>query len=106
MIVWFRIDGLPKRQFHSDARALAFLDPKVARHELLLDAGTLRASTGTENANVTLTLSNKAGQCSTLFAVPPLGAQATLFDDAVAQFSGTVTQIDLTATDCKITVQA
>lgn len=105
MSVWLRIEGSPVRQIHADARALPFLDQKLARHEVLVDAGTLRATTGTENTNITLTLRNGAGECSRIFALPPLGAQATLYEDAVARFTGTITQIDLDTT-CKVQVQA
>ncbi len=105
MSLWLRIEGSPVRQIYQDARALPFLDPKLARHEMLTDAGTLRAATGNENANVTLTIPNAARQASALFANPPLGAQATLYEDAVARFTGTITQIYLGA-DCRVQIQA
>lgn len=106
MNLWLRIDGNPVRQFHVDDRALAFMDPKKARHELLKDAGTIRSTTGSENASISVSLINTSGQCSALFANPPLGGKASLFADDEPLFSGTITQIDLSETDSKISIDA
>jgi hypothetical protein len=106
VIVWFRILSTPIRQFHFNGDALPFLDPKQARHELLIDAGELATTTGADNASVSLTLRNTSAQCTKLFADPPLGADVELYGDEELLFEGTVSQIDLSATDCKISVTA
>lgn len=94
-MIWVRIHGTPVRQVYQDARALPFLDPKQARHALLVDVGTLKAGTGTENASMTLTLLNRNGECARLFASPPLCAQVDVYNDAELQFTGTFDSISL-----------
>jgi hypothetical protein len=106
VIVWVRIEGTPIRQFCADPRALPFLDAKLARHDILSSVGVLRSSTDASNANMTITLRNDSGQASALFTIPPLGARARIYDDAAVMFDGTVSQIDLTATDAKLLLQA
>lgn len=104
-MIWVRIHSTPVRQLYQDARALPFLDPKQARHALLVDVGTLKAGTGTENATMTLTLQNRNGECSRLFASPPLGAQVDVYQDGALQFTGTFDSISLDAT-CRVGVVA
>ena len=70
------------------------------------DAGQLSTTTGATNAGMTLTLRNTSGQCTALFADPPLGAPVEVYQDSDLVFEGTAAQFDLSATDCKITVQA
>jgi hypothetical protein len=86
---------LGRRQFYQTAAARPFLDAKLAAHAILTDAGALKATSGPENATITITLDNKMGQCTRLFAVPPLGEIAQLMGDAEEQFEGTVMQVDL-----------
>lgn len=102
MSLWFRIG---QRQFYQDAGAVPFMNPKLAAHLLLTDAGQLKATTGNENASMTLTLKNANGECRDLFAAPPLGQLVPVFDNATQIFEGRLTQIDL-STDCKVQVQA
>lgn len=102
---WLRIYGNPVRQFYSNADALPFLQAGQARHELLLEAGTVRSNFEGETSNVTVTLRNSVGQCSRLFARPPLTAAAELYDGATLIFAGSVQLVDLDST-CRVTVEA
>jgi hypothetical protein len=103
---WAIIRGTPARQLYKTNDALPFLNPKLDKQQLLTDAGSLKSTTGAENASITLTLDNRLGQCTRMFANPPLGDVTDVYQDAEQRFTGTITQIDLTATDCRVTVQA
>jgi len=105
MTAWVRVHSSPVRQFYTDNRALPFLDPKQDKRALLTDAGSLKSSSGGENAAGTLTLNNKAGQGKGLFANTPLGVLVELFDDDELQFEGTISTIALDP-DCKVQVDA
>jgi hypothetical protein len=94
----------PIRQFHMNADALPFLNTRQAKYPILADAGTLNTSTGSANAAVTLTLRNTSGEALAILRDPPLGAAVELYTDATLVFEGSVTQVDFTPTDCKVTV--
>jgi hypothetical protein len=102
MTFWLRIDGMPARQFYLDVAALTFLDAELPAHAVLQTIGTARSGTGGETANVTVMLDNRAGLCSQLFAMPPLGARARLYADAAVQFDGVVSEILLNAAQCQL----
>ena len=106
MIAWCRIHGTPLRQFYLDARALPLLDQKQAAHAILTDAGTLKTTTGTENASITLTLRNAFNETLKLYANPPIGALCEIFGDGNVLFEGTVTQVSLSNANGQIEVQA
>jgi len=106
VIVWLKVEGSPVRQFCADRRALPFLDPKLARHDILGEVGKLRQSTDASNANITIALRNDSGQATVLFAIPPLGARAVLYGDSAVLFEGSIAQIDLNATNANLLVQA
>ena len=106
MIIWLLVEGSPVRQFCMDPRALPFLDPKIARHDILGNVGTLRQSTDASNASITIPLRNDSGQATALLAIPPLGARAVLYGDSAVLFEGSIAQIDLSATNANLLVQA
>lgn len=106
MIVWCRIHGTPIRQFYTDVTALPLLDQKQARHATLTNAGSLKTTTGSENANVTFTFKNSSNQMKNVFANPPLNALVEIFGDDELLFEGTFTQISLASDTCQIQIQA
>lgn len=83
MIFWVRIAGEPARQFYRDARALPWLAVGEARHAWLLSTSALRSAATGETPNLTVTLQNRDGQCSRLFAArPPIGASAQILGES------------------------
>ncbi len=73
----------------------------------LLSIGTIRAamSPEAENANCSVSLDNGDGYFSRLFAVAPLGYQATVTDDTATVFQGSITAVSLAAS-CELTMEA
>jgi hypothetical protein len=107
MRVWLRIAGEPARQFYRDARALPWLTVGEARHAWLLSTSVLRSAAAGETPNLTVTLQNRDGQCSRLFAArPPIGASAHLLSESGVVFVGTLTRIDLNSAQCTLEVAA
>lgn len=105
-MIWLRILGRPTRNFYADARALPHLPIGEARHELLVSAGTLRSSVDGETPNVTIALRNDSGQCSRLFASPPLAAIAELRDETGIVATGTVQSVALDGGECRVGLEA
>ncbi len=105
-MIWLRIAGTPPRQFYRDARTIPHLEATEARHELLIDTGTLRSSVEGETSGVTVTLRNRAGECARLLAVPPLGSSAQLRDETGSVFEGIVSSVEMGDGECRIEVQA
>lgn len=99
MIAWLRIDGNPSRVFYMDDRALAFIDPMMAKHKMLLSLGALTDSSedGSESQNVTIKLPVAAREF--FEDDPPIGYQATVDSDVGEQFSGTVQTCTISAAD-------
>ncbi len=93
--MFLRLDSVPPLLFHANADG----EPAVAGvtfYPWFLGAGPLRRALGGENANVSVTLDNGAGQLTALFAVPPLRARATLYLDAATPvFAGAVSEVTL-----------
>lgn len=105
-MIWLRIVGRPARNLYRDARTLPHLPIGEARHELLGGLGTLRAGVEGEAPNVTVTLRNDNGQCSRLFAVPPLAASAELRDESGVLFAGVVRSVDLASDAFRLAIEA
>lgn len=104
-MILLRIAGDPARNFVRNREARSLAEPKEAAHELLVGVSPIRS--GDENANLSITLQNAAGQCSALFAMrPSTGAAAVLYDDAGERFAGIVTAITLSADSCTLEVQS
>lgn len=110
MITFLKVYGLPPRQFYKNADALRYLSNALSRDALLIDPGKIQAQANGENANVTVKLNNRSGQCSKLFTVPPIGARAELFgvvnNSAQSQFSGLVQSVQLDKAVCTIQIEA
>ncbi|MCR6700847.1 MAG: hypothetical protein NVV68_06745 [Dokdonella sp.] len=106
MIVWLRIAGAPVRQFYGSPDALPHLDGSAARHALLLGVGEISSSLSDELPKVTVTLDNRSGQCTRLFAVPPLGAPAELLSPDGTEFAGAIQSVRLTETECQLGLEA
>jgi hypothetical protein len=105
MIV-LRIDGAPPRNFVSAPAALAHVPPTESRHQLLASIGPLRSGGG-ENANVSCTLDNRAGEASALLVSrPPIGVAATITAGGIEQFAGVVQRITLSAAGATLEVEA
>lgn len=106
-MIWLRIDSAPVRQIVRDSTALPFVDAGQAVHQLLTGVGALRSTgTGNENTNVSISLNNTDAQASRLFASrPPIGAAATLMDDATAIYAGVIKAISLGA-DTSIEIES
>jgi hypothetical protein len=101
MIRWLVIHASPLQQVH-DARARPYIDPSEASHEILVDAGTVRADTAGEIPNATYVLANSNGQAVPLLRRPPLGAEAVEYGirngAQVELFRGVVTRVRCGAT--------
>lgn len=99
MIAWLRIDGNPTRVFYEDDRALAFLDPLIAKHKMLLSLGaqTDSSESDAETQNITIRLSIDARQF--FDADPPIGYQATVDSNIGERFSGTVQSCTIAAAE-------
>lgn len=110
MISFLVVYGNPVRQFYINRDAVDYLTAAQAKHGILLDLGDLQSGVAGENANISVTLDNSAGQCTKLFAAPPVGAKATAFSvisgAAVAQFSGVIQSIELDAEKATLQVEA
>lgn len=72
----------------------------ASRPGRLISVGAIRAalSPQAENATCNISLDNGDGYFSSLFAVPPLGVQVDIEDDAGIIFSGAVISCNLTST--------
>jgi hypothetical protein len=96
MIRWLVILSSPLQQVH-DARARPYIDPAEISHEILVDAGALRADTDSEIPNATYVLANEHGQAVPLMRRPPLGAEAVEYGIRngvqVELFRGVVTRV-------------
>lgn len=99
MICWLLIQGNPTRAFYSDVRALAFIDPQIAKHQMVESFGTLADSSdgSAETQNVTVKLSLEARQF--FKDDPPIGAQASIESDVGQQFAGTIQTCSISASD-------
>ena len=110
MISFLVIYGAPARQFYINRDAVDYLNPAQAKHGILLDLGDLQSGVAGENANISVALDNSAGQCTRLFAAPPVGAKAIAFSViagvAVSQFSGVIQSIELDAEKATLQVEA
>lgn len=108
MIHWLVILTAPLQQVH-DARARPYIDASEASHEILVDAGTLRASSEGEIPSVTYTLANESGQAVPLMRRPPLGVEAVEYGrrdgETVELFRGAITRVSCGA-DASIEVSA
>ncbi len=105
-MIFLRIDGDPVRYYYRNSDALPHLPPKASRLQLLTSLSPLRSEVGGENTNVTATLAMTA-LTAQLFAVPPLGAVATLEDeDGAEHFVGRVESVDLNADGCTLGLEA
>lgn len=73
----------------------------------LISIGTIRAgmSPDAENANCSVTLDNGDGYFSRLFAVAPLGYSATVKDNQITVFEGSITGVELSST-CSLSLEA
>lgn len=101
MIRWLVILTSPLQQVH-DARARPYIDPAEVSHEILIDAGAVRADTAGEIPNATYELANNHGQAVPLMRRPPLGAEAVEYGirngEQVELFRGVVTRVRCGAT--------
>jgi len=104
-VIWVRIAGAPPRQLYKNADALPYLTAGEAREQLLESVGVLHSSTGEETPNMTIQLRNEDGRCAHLFAYPPIGEQADVYDETGLLFTGMVKKVTL-APACTIEVQA
>lgn len=105
-MIWLRIAGSPPRQFYATADALPHLVAGEARHELLRSVGTIRSDVEGESPNVSVELRNESGQCTALFALPPIGAVAELLSEDGPVFVGVLHDISLDATSCTLGIEA
>jgi len=102
MSVWLVMGG---RQFYMQGMDTALLDPKAAKHGLLLDPGTIRSDTSGDNANASVVLDNSNGQMTALLRALPLAPDAVLMDETGPLLGGVVQGITLDMT-CKVDIQA
>jgi len=58
-----------------------------------------------ENANCSVSLDNGDGYFSRLFSTAPLGYQATVKDNLITVFEGSITEVELSAV-CELTLEA
>ena len=110
MIVWLHLAGSQALQLTQDARALPYIDRAVRTLQVLQGLDPLRDSVDGEAANITLSCDNRAGQCTSAFGVPPLGAAATLYGvragAAVPLFAGVLERVTLAGGECRLGVVA
>lgn len=96
MIRWLVLLTSPRQQIH-DARARPYIDAAEASHEILVAAGTQRASTDGEIPSVTYDLDNDAGAAVLLLRRPPLGVEAIEYGrrdgETVELFRGVVSRV-------------
>lgn len=104
-MTWLRILGAPTRVFYADPRDRPSLSGQGSPHELLRSIGTLRSGIDGETPNVSVTLRNDSGQCTALFAAPPIGATAELRDASGILFSGTVQGVELGQPDATLQIE-
>jgi len=91
----------------ADSSVIEFTDQKYPVNKCLLSVSSLISSSIGEGANLTVTLNNKDGMASFLFAAqPPIGGVLEVYRGPRLVFSGVVKRVRLSEQNCVLDVEA
>lgn len=106
-MLWVAIKSSPVVQLSADSSVIEFTDQKSPVSKCLLSVSSLISSSIGEGANLTVTLNNKDGMASFLFAAHhPIGEALEVYRGPRLVFSGVVKRVRLSEQNCVLDVEA
>lgn len=105
--LWVKLIGQPTRYFVADVESVRDHIPKGASvHAILLPLGSLTSSAEGRTPNIAITLRNRNGLLSTMFAMPPIGDRILIETPDGVVFEGIVKTVELTMSEAMLQAQA